>query len=133
MSELFVILPTVLLLDYAWLSLSLPMYSAAFERVQKEVLRIRPLGAVLSYAALVLLVWLFALPMSRVSVWYAALLGACVYGVFNATNYAVFSLYDPMVALVDTAWGAALVAVTCAVTIAVTKRFPAIRRSFFAR
>ncbi len=37
--------------------------------------------------------------------WKAGLLGACIYGIYETTNYAIFNDYDRNLAIIDTAWG----------------------------
>jgi uncharacterized membrane protein len=37
--------------------------------------------------------------------WKAGLLGACINGIYETTNYAIFKEYDRKIAIIDTAWG----------------------------
>ena len=41
-------------------------------------------------------------------IWKAGLLGFCVHGIYDTTNYAVFKKYNLGTALLDTLWGATL-------------------------
>jgi uncharacterized membrane protein len=36
---------------------------------------------------------------------HGGLLGLVIYGVYNATNAAIFKNYDPIIGLIDTIWG----------------------------
>jgi uncharacterized membrane protein len=36
---------------------------------------------------------------------YGAFFGFVVYGIYNATNYAIFTNYNPITAIIDTLWG----------------------------
>jgi uncharacterized membrane protein len=40
-----------------------------------------------------------------VAVKFGGLFGLVVYGIFNATNYAIFKGYNPWIAFQDTLWG----------------------------
>ena len=35
----------------------------------------------------------------------AFILGLCVYGTFDLTNYCIFNKYDPVIGLIDIIWG----------------------------
>lgn len=52
-----------------------------------------------------------------------ALFGFFTYLTYNATNLSVLKGYDPVVAVVDTGWGAAVGAIVAGGTVAILKRF----------
>lgn len=110
------ILVAMAVLDAIWLFATQPIYARAVQAVQHAPLTIRASGAALSYALLFLLIWQVALPLSemRKSLLPAALTGLCAYGIFNATNIAIFKDYSWGVAALDTLWGGVLVALACA-------------------
>lgn len=108
----------ILLLDFAWLSLQRTLYGDMVKRVQLRDMRVRLAPAVLAYALVFAgMVFLVLPPLLQLDKnksgatalwWHAGLHGLVVYGVYNATNLAIFERYPWSVALVDTAWGVAL-------------------------
>lgn len=54
-----------------------------------------------------------------------ALFGFFAYLTYNATNLSVMKGYDPLVAVVDTAWGTAVGAIVAGGTVAILKRLVA--------
>jgi uncharacterized membrane protein len=105
----------ILLLDFVWLSLQRTMYGDMVKRVQLRDMRVRLAPAVIAYALVYAgLVFLVLPPLMQRNIsgaalwWHAGLHGLVVYGVYNATNLAVFERYPWSVALIDTAWGVTL-------------------------
>ena len=97
----------MLILDFVWIYLIAGnAFSSVVENIQGSIMRIRPAGAVVSYAAMILLFNQFITKES--SGWDAFLLGFLSYLIFDGTNYALFSNYDLKTAVVDTAWGGVL-------------------------
>lgn len=102
-----------LCVDVAWITLmSERFYNERIERIQGgEPTRFKPLAAVGAYLLLLLTMFLVCVPLSRhyagrVSPWAVfGLVGLCLYGVYNFTNYAIFTHYPVSFVVVDTLWG----------------------------
>jgi len=97
----------MLVLDGLWIYIVAgPAFFSMIPDIQGSAMRIRPGGAVVAYAAMVLLFNQFITADS--TGWDAFVLGLLTYAIFDATNYAVFDNYDLKTAIVDTAWGGVL-------------------------
>jgi len=122
------IVVTLAVLDSIWLSVQKPMYDGMVRGVQRSALKIKWVPAVAAYFLMyVALRFLVIAPLLyggkkaetfRVFLC-GALVGLCIYGIYNATNAAIFSGYSTRVALMDTAWGCILFGVTAVVAWAV--------------
>ena len=109
----------MLLVDVIWLRLRGSMYKAAVAAVQGAPLRVRLVPGAAAYALMAASIPLIAFPAARTAspgsaAVSGAMLGAAVYGVFNATNAAIFSSYPASMAVQDTVWGTALFAAASA-------------------
>jgi uncharacterized membrane protein len=97
----------MLVLDGIWIYLIAGnAFSAVVENIQGSIMKVRPLGAVVAYTAMILLFNQFITKES--SGWDAFLLGFLAYAIFDGTNYALFDNYDLKTAVVDAAWGGIL-------------------------
>jgi len=114
-------LALLLALDGLWLVTNRQFYSSAVRRVQGAPMRIRAVPAVLAYAFMYAGLVLLVLPTLEAKgnkptladvLRVAGIYGLTVYGVFNATNMAIFKDYGASVAVRDTLWGATLYVVT---------------------
>lgn len=94
----------MLILDFVWLYLVAGnAFSSMVQNIQGSVMKIRPGGAVVAYAAMILLFNQFITKES--SGWDAFLLGFLTYLIFDGTNYALFDNWDLKTAIVDSTWG----------------------------
>lgn len=97
----------MLALDFAWIYIVAGnAFSTVVENIQGSAMKIRPLGAVVAYAAMILLFSKFI--TKETSGVDAFLLGFLAYAIFDGTNYAIFQKYDMKTAIVDAVWGACL-------------------------
>ena len=94
----------MLLLDGIWIYLIAGnAFSSVVENIQGSIMKIRPGGAVMAYAAMILLFNQFI--TRETSGWDAFLLGFLTYLIFDGTNYALFNNYNLKTAIVDAMWG----------------------------
>lgn len=105
----------MLALDLVWLRVRASMYQASVRDVQGQPLRIRAGWAAAAYLIMVASIPAVAVPAAHRATLPAAalsgaMLGLAVYGVFNATNAAIFADYPARMALQDTLWGTTLFA-----------------------
>ena len=103
------ILLTLLVLDAIYLGIHSTFLKETMERIQGPI-RVRYLPAAFVYVCLTLLV--YKLIQYRVSDLDAFLLGACVYGIYEGTNYAILNGWPPYLFFVDTLWGGLLLLFT---------------------
>jgi uncharacterized membrane protein len=97
----------MLILDGIWIyTVAGNAFSSVVENIQGSIMKVRPLGAVVAYASMILLFNQFITKES--SGWDAFLLGFFAYAIFDGTNYALFDNYDLKTAVVDAAWGGIL-------------------------
>jgi uncharacterized membrane protein len=99
----------LLLLDSIYIWSQYPVFLKMYNNIQGE-LKVRYWSAALCYIFLGILLYHFILkPKKPVSE--AFLLGLCVYGVYDSTNYALLKKYSLKVAIMDTLWGGTLFAI----------------------
>ena len=106
----------ILVSDAIWLSINLPMYSAMVQNVQKAPMQVRALAAVVAYILMYMGLVILVIPAIQASgntsfiniARTAGIFGLCVYGIWNATNMAIFTDFPLQVAIIDTLWGTTL-------------------------
>ena len=97
----------MLILDGIWIYLIAGnAFSSMVENIQGSAMKIRPAGAVVAYAAMILLFNQFITRES--SGWDAFLLGFLAYSIFDGTNYAMIDKWDLKTAVTDATWGGSL-------------------------
>jgi len=111
MFEPLVILASLLLLDALYIGLQYGYLKKVYKNVQKSPLKINFIGAALCYAFLVFLLYYFILSKKK-KILDAFLLGVCVYGVYETTNYATLINWPIYMLVADTLWGGVLFAIT---------------------
>lgn len=112
----------VLILDFIWIGiLNNNIYTHTFEKVQGErELIVRKGSASLAYILIPLSILLLVYrPWENIKdrsiselAMNGGLVGFFIYGIFNATNHALFIDYPTNVAIKDTLWGTFLYSVT---------------------
>jgi len=102
-----------ILLDLAYMRLNFSMLSRQLIDVQGTTIRPKQIGFFLSYVFLIGGLYWFILREQR-SVRCAMLLGLVIYGVYESTNYGLFTQWRAMTAIIDTLWGSALFGFTTA-------------------
>lgn len=103
----------ILSMDAIWLSINLPMYSEMVQKVQKSPMKTRAFAAIVAYVLMYVGLVKLVIPAIQASgntsflniARTAGIFGLCVYGIWNATNMAIFSDFPMQVAIADTLWG----------------------------
>lgn len=112
----------LLALDAVWLAANRRSYDAMVVRVQGSAMQVRVVAAIAAYALMYVGLVGLVLPQLMASsraaggtkraapsllkvLRVAGLYGLTVYGIYNATNFAIFKRYPLSVAIMDTAWG----------------------------
>ena len=108
---ILIITVIILVLDAIYLTATRSIFGEVVAKIQRVAIQMRVEGAIVVYALLVLGLYKFIISERR-PVKDAAIFGLVIYGVFDFTNYAMFKNYDLATALMDTAWGTTLMALT---------------------
>jgi uncharacterized membrane protein len=116
MLEYFLTTIISLFIDVLWLIYNSNNYNNLVEKVQKTPLSINFIGAFFSYLIFFCGLFFFSIPLIELKLkenknlfllclLYGGGLGLLLYGMFNATNYGLFTNYSYKIALLDTFWG----------------------------
>ena len=99
---------SMLFIDSMYLSnIGGPMFGKMVKNIQKDDMQLNIFGAIGAYILMILAVYKFII-MERKSPSDAFILGLCIYGVFDFTNYAIFKKYNMLIGLLDMFWGGIL-------------------------
>ena len=98
-------------LDFVYLSMIKDYFNNQVKMVQGSPVKINFLGAAICYIFLIVGINYFIIK-PRKSVSDAFLLGIVIYGVYETTNYALFSNWSILTVIMDTLWGGILFAST---------------------
>jgi uncharacterized membrane protein len=97
-------------IDFIYLNLIKNYFANQVKIVQGSPLQINLLGTVLCYIFLIFGLNYFIIKSNK-SAYEAFLLGILIYGVFETTNYALFSKWSILTVTMDTLWGGVLFAI----------------------
>lgn len=110
--QLFFITSAVLLFfDSIYLYLVKEYFINQIIRIQRVTIQPNYLSAVLCYILLAFALYYFILLEKR-PITDAFLLGFCIYGIFETTNWAILKKWKWQTVVMDTLWGATLFALT---------------------
>lgn len=105
----------VITIDFFWIKLYMSdQYNEMISSVQNTPMSVRLIPSLFAYIAIILPIVLFVIPkvsyLNRFtdSLLYGGIMGACIYGMFSATNYALIKNWSSKVLFLDTLWGAFL-------------------------
>lgn len=102
---------TLIAIDAIYLKLMSNFFGNLVKKIQKSNLKFKFLGAVICYFFIVLSINYFILSQNK-GVFDAFILGLCIYGIYESTNYAIFDDWNLKALVVDTLWGGILYAST---------------------
>ena len=87
----------LLILDGTYISANKTMFQDTVINIQRVVMQVKPIPAMLVYFLLVIIINYFIIQKNR-SPLEAFLLGFCIYGIYEGTNYAMFKngLFKPL-------------------------------------
>ena len=106
---------SLLILDGAYISLNQSAFENQVASVQRVILQVKPLGAIICYFFLIFGLNYFIISKKR-SLIDAFLFGLIIYAVYDSTNYALFKQWKPLLAIMDAVWGGTLFALTTFIT-----------------
>ncbi len=107
----------MILLDFIWLSWQKPMYRSMVYKVQNSDLQIYMPSALIAYFLMFISLLFIIYPLVKnlqfkskkdmilASIRYGGIVGLCIYGIYNATNMAIFTNYSMKASIIDTLWG----------------------------
>jgi uncharacterized membrane protein len=99
---------TMLSLDSVYLSnIGGPMFGKMVKKIQKDDMKLNVYGAIGAYILMILAIYKFIIK-ERKPPMDAFILGLCIYGVFDFTNYAIFKNYNMFIGGLDMLWGGIL-------------------------
>ena len=98
-------------IDFFYLNIIKEYFKNQIENVQNTPIKINILGTLLCYIFLIFGLNYFIIQPKR-SVYDAFFLGILIYGVYETTNYALFTKWSFLTVIMDTLWGGTLFAVT---------------------
>ena len=107
LKTILVITVVMLLLDSVFLTAIYGTFNKMIRGIQGSDIKMRLMGAVVCYVALVGLLYYFIIAEKR-SALEAAFLGSGIYAVYESTSYALLKDWDYRVAIMDTVWGGIL-------------------------
>lgn len=99
------------ILDYIYLSNISNFFKYSIYEIQNSELNIRFTPVILCYLLLIFSVQHFIIS-KKGNLLDAFLLGVCIYGVFEFTNYATISKWPLKLVIIDTLWGGILFSLT---------------------
>ena len=114
MLSLATILVTILALDSLYIGSQYNYFNKVFSGIQKSPLKINFIGAALCYIFLVFTLYYFILSKKK-SILDAFILGICIYGIYDTTNYATFKDWPIYMVIIDILWGGILFSLTTAI------------------
>ena len=97
----------ILALDFIYLNVNKPAFESQVVKVQRVVMKVKLIPAILCYLLLIFALNYFILRTKR-PILDAFLLGVVIYGVFDTTNLAIFKKWDNKLSIMDKLWGGVL-------------------------
>lgn len=105
----------LLILDGAYITLNQRAFENQIASVQRVILHVNLLGAIICYFFLIFGLNYFIISKKR-TLLDAFLFGLIIYAVYDSTNYALFKQWKPLLAIMDAIWGGLLFALTTFIT-----------------
>jgi len=97
--------------DFIYINLIQNYFKNQIEKVQNSPMKVNLFAALLCYIFLIFALNYFIIQPKR-SVNDAFFLGILIYGVYETTNYALFTKWSFLTVVIDTLWGGTLFALT---------------------
>lgn len=117
----FISLLFLLVCDYIWISSNNDMYKSMVETVQRQPMSVNIAAASIAYVFVAFAFVAIAIPKVETTMMLrggtvslldaasgGAIIGLAIYGIYNATNMAIFVNYGLKAAVADTLWGTTL-------------------------
>lgn len=111
MKTLMLIFAAISFLDFIYISLFIRYFGYLFKKVQKSQLDVNRFGLVGAYLLLTYTVYYFGF-VRELSSKDMFVLGSCIYGIYELTNYTTFDNWEMKMVIIDTIWGGMLFYIT---------------------
>uniref|UniRef100_A0A6C0DCM2 DUF2177 family protein n=1 Tax=viral metagenome TaxID=1070528 RepID=A0A6C0DCM2_9ZZZZ len=105
----------LLILDALYIYVNKNVFQDVVVNIQRVVMKIKLESALFVYLLLVIVINYFIIQKNRTPL-EAFILGFCIYGIYDGTNYAMFKKWPLNVALMDATWGGILFSATTYIT-----------------
>jgi uncharacterized membrane protein len=114
------------IIDVIWITINKNTYNTLVKGIQVSDMQLNLYGALIAYPLMYMGLIFFIFPLIKndpsenkllLALKYGGLFGFIIYGVFNATNLAMFKRYNIFIALKDTLWGTFAYFITTYVTL----------------
>lgn len=114
------------IIDAIWIYINKYTYNTLVKGIQGSDMKLNIYGALIAYPLMYMGLILFIFPLIKndpsknkliLALKYGGLFGLIIYGVFNATNLAMFTNYNIFIALKDTMWGTFAYFITTYITL----------------
>lgn len=113
---IIILLVTVLVLDSIYLSLiGGTLFNPMIKKIQSNKMKVNLYGASVVYILMIVVLYYFIIKEKKTPN-EAFILGFCIYGIFDFTNYALFNDYELLPSVVDMVWGGILFYLTTYIT-----------------
>jgi len=114
---LFTVLITFLILDSIYLTTTKNYYNNLVTKIQKSPLTLKIMPAVGAYSVILFSWYYFVFQnikkqSKKKSIIDSAVLGLCMYSLFDFTNMAIFKNWDLKTVIIDSIWGSILYTLT---------------------
>lgn len=106
----------LLCLDYLYITFNINYFSLLYKSIQNSPLKVKYDGAFLCYCLLIIAVNYFILEDSKKNLKDSFILGLCIYGIYELTNYATFKKWPIYMVVLDSIWGGILFSLTVYLT-----------------
>lgn len=101
----------LLILDAIYFYIIGTLFSNQIMNIQRVVMSLRLWSVIVCYILIFIVLYYFIIRNNR-DPFEAFLLGFCIYGIYDSTNYATFKKWMKSFAIIDTLWGGILFAIT---------------------
>ena len=101
----------IIVLDILFLYFSSTFFNKLIKKIQGNKINLKLNSVLLCYFFMILSINYFILSQNK-SVAEAFILGLCIYGIYETTNYAIFDNWNIKALILDTLWGGILYAST---------------------
>jgi len=105
--DLIIIFISGLILDCIYFYIFNERLSKSIIHVQKSKVKINYGYALLFYIIFTFIIYFFIIRENK-PIYYAFILGFCIYGVYDTTTKAIFNNWDSSLVIIDTLWGGIL-------------------------
>jgi uncharacterized membrane protein len=99
-----------ILVDLLYLNMIKDIFKKQIENIQSSQVKIKLLGGLLTYIFIVAGLYYFIIKQNK-GPKDAFILGIVIYGIYELTNYSLFSKWEPKIVVMDTIWGGILFAI----------------------